>query len=60
MIIRINEAEKRIILDSGVTEETFWYDRLQYFDTEIAVYRQGECFMIIPSNYGVRIYEDYE
>ena len=60
MIIRINKAEKRIILDSGFTEETFWYDELRYYDTELDVYRQGKCFMVIPRNYGVKIYEDAE
>lgn len=60
MIIRINKAKKRIILDSGFAEETFWYDELRYCDKEIDVFRQGKCFMIIPRNYGVKIYEDAE
>lgn len=60
MIIRINKTEKRIILDSGCTEETFWYDELRYCEEEIDVFRQGECFMIIPHSYGVKIYEDAE
>ena len=60
MIIRINETEKRIILDSGSTEEAFWYDEIKYYDDEISVYRRKECFMIIPSKYGIIIYEDAE
>lgn len=60
MIIRINKTEKLIILDSGSTEETFWYDELKYCEDEIDVFRQGKCFMVIPNNYGIRIYEDAE
>lgn len=60
MIIRINETEKRIILDSSSTEETFWYDEIKYHDDEISVYRRKERFMIIPSKYGIIIYEDAE
>lgn len=60
MIIRINNAEKRIILDSGSTEETFWYDNLLYHDDGIDVVRNNKVFMVIPHNYGVKIYEDTE
>ena len=60
MIIRINETENRIILDSGCKEETFWYDSLLYQDECLEVVRNGEVFMVIPHNYGVIIYEDAE
>lgn len=60
MIIRINKAEKCIILDSGGREEVFWFDELRYCDDEIDVYRREECFMVIPYSYGVKIYEDAE
>lgn len=60
MIIRINREEKRVILDSGSTQETFWYDTLSYSEIEIDVKRNNETFMIIPANYGIIIYEDAE
>lgn len=47
-------------MDSGSTEETFWYDEIKYHDDEIGVYRRKECFMIIPHKYGIIIYEDAE
>lgn len=60
MIIRINKTEKQVILDFGCTQETYWYDELKYSDVEIDVYRRGKCFMVIPNNYGIKIYEDTE
>ena len=60
MIIRINREEKRVILDSGSTQEPFWYDTLSYSSTEIVVKRNNETFMVIPYNYGIIIYEDAE
>lgn len=60
MIIRINNTEKRIILDSGCTEETFWFDDLLSHDESIYVRRNNKVFMVIPHNYGVKIYEDAE
>ena len=60
MIIRINTKEKRIILDSGSTQETFWYDTLSYDEAEIEIKRNNTPFMFIPYNYGIIIYEDAE
>lgn len=60
MIIRINKDTNTIILDSGSTEETFWFDDLLYHDEGIDVTRNKKVFMVIPRNYGVIIYENAE
>lgn len=46
MIIRINREEKRVILDSGSTQETFWYDTLSYGEAEIEIKRNNTPFML--------------
>lgn len=62
MVIKICESENTVTLDSGSTEEHYWYSEMEWTDEVIWFYRgtSKRPFMSIPINYGVIVYEDEE
>lgn len=62
MVIIICESENTVTLDSGSTEEHYWYSRMEHTNEAICFYRGRSInpFMTIPINYGVIVYEDEE